>query len=248
MSTWRNEHAHSLAPSARAASTYSSSRTTSTEPRTIRAVCGVVATESAITTLVTEAPSTALTIIASTIDGKAIRASIRRMSGLSSRGKNPAVAPISVPNTPVASTTMAPIASEMRAPSITRRQDVAAEMVGAEPVEGVGRRAGGRGSCCAADRTGRPVGARRDERKASEDERPPIRNERWRKQTRERLARPGCAAARCRAIASALTQPHARIDDGVEDVDGQVHGEIDRREEQQAALDHGEVARPRWRR
>ena len=36
----------------------------------MRAVCGVVAIDSAITTLVTEAPSMALTTMASTIDGK----------------------------------------------------------------------------------------------------------------------------------------------------------------------------------
>jgi len=73
----------SLAPSARAASTYSSSRTTSTDARTMRAVCGVVAIDSAMMTFGTEAPSTALTVMARRMAGKAIRASIRRMMRLS---------------------------------------------------------------------------------------------------------------------------------------------------------------------
>ena len=53
----------------------------------MRAVCGVVASESAITTLVTEAPRVALTAMASRIAGKAIQASIKRMTGLSSARK-----------------------------------------------------------------------------------------------------------------------------------------------------------------
>ena len=76
-----------LAPSARAASTYSISRTTSTEARTMRAVCGVVAIDSAIITLTTDAPSTALIAIARMIGGNAMNASIRRMSGPSSLRK-----------------------------------------------------------------------------------------------------------------------------------------------------------------
>jgi hypothetical protein len=48
---------------------------------------GVVATDSAMTTLTTEAPSTALTVMASRMAGKAISASMRRMTGLSSARK-----------------------------------------------------------------------------------------------------------------------------------------------------------------
>ena len=53
----------------------------------MRAVCGLVAMLSAITTLTIEAPSTALMTIASRMAGNAISASIRRISGLSSRRK-----------------------------------------------------------------------------------------------------------------------------------------------------------------
>ncbi len=73
-----------LAPIALAASTYSISRTTSTEARTMRAVCGVAAIDSARITLNTDAPSTALIAIARMIDGNAMNASIKRMTGLSS--------------------------------------------------------------------------------------------------------------------------------------------------------------------
>ena len=49
----------------------------------MRAVCGVVAIDRAMITFGTEAPSTALTVMARRIAGNAIRASIRRMIRLS---------------------------------------------------------------------------------------------------------------------------------------------------------------------
>ena len=55
--------------------------------RTMRAVCGVVAIDSAMMTFGTEAPSTALTVMARRMAGKAIRASIRRMMRLSGARK-----------------------------------------------------------------------------------------------------------------------------------------------------------------
>ena len=45
----------------------------------MRAVCGIVAIDSAMMTFTTDAPSTAATAMARTMAGKAISASIRRM-------------------------------------------------------------------------------------------------------------------------------------------------------------------------
>ena len=86
----------------------------------MRAVCGVVAIDSAITTLVTDAPSTALTAIASTIEGNAISASITRIMRLVEARKVSGGGPMIVPQTPVTITVQAPMVSEMRAPNITR--------------------------------------------------------------------------------------------------------------------------------
>src|SRR5439155_27016000 len=82
-STWRAIMVRSAAPSAQAASTYEVSRITSTEPRTTRATRGEYTTPMATMTLTTLAPSAAISAMASTIAGKAMRPSITRMTGLS---------------------------------------------------------------------------------------------------------------------------------------------------------------------
>ncbi len=104
------------APQARAACTYSISRTTSTDARTMRAVRGVYTTVKAMVALINEGPSTAAIAMASSIAGNAMSASITRISGLSRRWKYPARAPITVPESPVKTTTINPISSESRAP------------------------------------------------------------------------------------------------------------------------------------
>ena len=53
----------------------------------MRAVCGVAAIDSAMTTFTTEAPRTELMAIAKMIDGNAMNASISRMMGPSKRRK-----------------------------------------------------------------------------------------------------------------------------------------------------------------
>ena len=55
----------------------------------MRAVCGVVAIDSAMMTFITDAPRTAATAMARRMAGNAIRASMRRMIGLSSGRKEP---------------------------------------------------------------------------------------------------------------------------------------------------------------
>jgi hypothetical protein len=83
-STWPEQHARLAGARAHAPPRrIRARRTTSTEARTILAVCGVVAIDRAMITLVTDAPSTALTVMARRMEGNAIRASIRRMIGLS---------------------------------------------------------------------------------------------------------------------------------------------------------------------
>ena len=211
----------------------------------MRAVCGVVAIESAMMTLVTEAPSTALTVIASRIAGKAMKASIRRMIGLSSARKKPAVgADQRAEDAGRDDDGQAPIVQRDARAVEHAREDVAAEMVGAEPVGRV-RRAKAGADVAAQRVEGGDAGRRRGRRAGSaRTSAPPIR--------KERLARRRASASRGRAagrrggserLGAAHSQPHARIDDGVEDVDDEVHGEIDRGEEQQPALDHREVAR-----
>ena len=94
---------------------------------------------SAMMTLTTDAPRTAATAMASTMAGKAIRASIRRMIGLSRAGKNPAVAPMIVPAMPVNAAVMRPMIREIRAPWMHPGENVAAEMVRSKPVGRVRR-------------------------------------------------------------------------------------------------------------
>ena len=71
-------------------------------------------------TSLTDGPRTAVTPIASNTAGKAISASLKRISTLSSGRKYPASAPIAVPNTALITTTDEPMNIDNWAPQITR--------------------------------------------------------------------------------------------------------------------------------
>ena len=70
----------SVAPSERAARTYTSLRTVITEPRAMRAKIGMYTMPMAIIALVSPGPRTATMAMASRIAGKANSMSIRRIS------------------------------------------------------------------------------------------------------------------------------------------------------------------------
>jgi hypothetical protein len=99
-------------PSARTASTKSSSRTTSVEARTTRATRGVYTSTSASTVFSSEGPRIATSAMASRMSGKDIIASTTRISGVSSRRKKPAISPSTVPATTAPSAVSAAMASE----------------------------------------------------------------------------------------------------------------------------------------
>ena len=116
-STSRKASRSGPAPSARAASTDSCSRTSSTEPRTVRACTAQLRSARTPSRVATLAPSTAMNPIASSSEGNASWMSAARITSASAtRPPKPARRPRPTPTPPPSSSPAPATETETRAP------------------------------------------------------------------------------------------------------------------------------------
>ena len=134
-------------PATRAASTKSRVHSASAAPRVTRAKTGTLKMPMAMMALTADGPKTAVIMMAMSSAGKAKTRSFARMIASSSSDPRRAAArsPSGTPTPMPIPTATSATAIETRAADHDHRQDVAAEVIGAEPV----RRPTAAGACAA---------------------------------------------------------------------------------------------------